>query len=124
MIECFRGLLHEPVGGASSINAGAWVRITPQVLAGWEAIGGSDWSVANLMKIYKKLERYTGKTANKHARGSHGPIKITQDPPASALSQKFTQAMILATALPLPKITTTLMFQLACRVRFNLPPWR
>ncbi len=93
-------VIAEPAGGASSLNAGAWVRVTPQVLSQWEAIAGSEWSVDRLLKVYKDLEDYDGKTSNKHARGHHGPIRITQDPHASALSKKFTEAMIQATGIP------------------------
>ena len=93
-------VIAHPGGGASSVNAGAWVRITPQVLSEWEAIAGPQWSVSRLLKIYKDLEDYDGKTSNSHARGHHGPLKITQDPHASILAKKFTQAMILATGIP------------------------
>lgn len=35
-----------PLGGASSINAGVWVRGTNQVYSQWEALAGPNWSVA------------------------------------------------------------------------------
>lgn len=91
----------KPGGGASSINAGAWVRVSQQVLAGWEAIAGPEWSVTRLLKAYKDMEDYNGKTTDKHARGHHGPIKVTQNPPASILSDKFATATTLVTGIPI-----------------------
>lgn len=85
---------------ASSINAGAWVRLTNEVLSNWEAIAGPEWSVLRLLQAYKNMEDYEGKTANKSARGHHGPIHVTQDPPASALSKKFAEATAIATGIP------------------------
>lgn len=93
-------VIAQPLGGASSINAGAWVRLSKQLLAEWEAIAGPNWSVDRLLEIYKDMEDYDGKTSDKKARGTHGPIKITQDPPASKLAKKFTEATIRATGTP------------------------
>lgn len=93
-------VIAQPLGGASAINAGAWVRLTPQLLAEWEAIAGPNWSVNRLLQIYKELEDYDGKTTNKKARGKHGRLKITQDPPASILGKKFAKAIQRATGAP------------------------
>lgn len=93
-------VIAKPAAGASSINAGAWVRLTNSALANWEAIAGPDWSVSRMLQAYKDMEDYDGKTANKYARGSHGPIHITQDPPVSVLSKKFAKATTIATGIP------------------------
>lgn len=93
-------VIARPAGGASSVNAGAWVRLTPQALANWEAIAGGEWSVARLEQAYKDMENYSGKTEYWPARGRHGPIKITQDPSASRLSEKFALATFRATGVP------------------------
>lgn len=90
-------VIAQPVGGASSLNAGAWVRGTNQLFSAWQAIAGPQWSVENVIQTYRHLEDYDGKTTNKNARGYKGHLKITQDPPASILSKKFTEATILAT---------------------------
>lgn len=81
-----------PLGGASSINAGAWCTGTDELYAQWEAIAGPEWSVKRIRGIYKKLEDYDGKTNNPEFRGFHGPIDVRQVP-ASAISRKFTDAM-------------------------------
>jgi len=93
-------VIAKPAAGASSINAGAWVRLTNEVLSNWEAIAGPEWSVSRLLQAYKDMEDYEGKTANKRARGHHGPIHVTQDPPASVLSKKFAEATTAATGIP------------------------
>lgn len=93
-------VIAKPGAGASSINAGAWVRLTNEVLSEWEAIAGPEWSVTRLLKAYKDMEDYDGKTANKSSRGDHGPIHVTQDPPPSVLSKKFAEATIAATGIP------------------------
>lgn len=89
-----------PEGGATAINAGAYVRGTNQVYAQWEAIAGSEWSVARILKTYKELEKYKGETTNPAARGFKGPINIFQIPDPSQLSQKVTNAIISAVGVP------------------------
>lgn len=93
-------VIAKPAAGASSINAGAWVRLTNEVLSNWESIAGPQWSVPRLLQAYKDMEDYEGKTANKQARGHHGPIHVTQDPPTSALSKKFAEAAVIVTGIP------------------------
>jgi choline dehydrogenase-like flavoprotein len=92
--------LANPLGGASSINVGAWCRGTNTVYSQWEAIAGPEWSVTNITNQYKKLENYHGKTTNKKVRGFRGPLDIRQENPPSKLSEVFTTAMIEATGFP------------------------
>lgn len=93
-------LLALPLGGASSINAGAYCRGTDQLYVQWEQIAGPKWSVSRLTRIYKELEKYNGETNNPAARGFHGPLNIFQVPNPTQVSQTFTQAIIDATGLP------------------------
>lgn len=88
-----------PEGGASSINAGAWCRGTNQLFSQWEAIAGPEWSVHRILKTYKQLENYHGRTLNPDSRGNHGPLDIRQSNPTN-LSSKFSQAVIAATGFP------------------------
>lgn len=81
-----------PLGGASSINAGAWLRGTNQIYAQWEAVAGPEWSVEQITKLYTRLENYDGVTNDPEFRGHHGPINIRQVP-ASLVSTKFTTAI-------------------------------
>lgn len=89
-----------PEGGASSINAGAWCRGTNAVYSQWKAIAGSAWSAKRILKIYKKLERYHGKTKDRFQRGYHGPVSIVQAKQPSKLSKKFTEAIIKGANVP------------------------
>jgi len=89
-----------PLGGASSINAGAYCRGTNQLYAQWEAIAGPLWSVNQILNIYKDLESYHGKTTNPCARGFFGPLSVRQNPNPSPVALKFQQAVINATGLP------------------------
>lgn len=89
-----------PLGGASSVNAGAWVRGTNQVYSQWEAIAGPEWSVNRIIATYKELEKYNRQTPDPAARGYHGPINVFQDQHPSIAAQKINQAMINATGFP------------------------
>ncbi|WP_058478751.1 GMC family oxidoreductase, partial [Legionella steigerwaltii] len=88
-----------PLGGASAINAGAWVRGTNQVYSQWEALAGPNWSAANIQNIYVELEKYTGQTTNPSARGFNGPLPVHQVTNPSQVSVKFSQAIMNATGV-------------------------
>jgi choline dehydrogenase-like flavoprotein len=89
-----------PLGGASSVNAGAWCRGTNQVYSQWEAINGPNWSVDRILKTYKELENYHGFTTDPKARGYHGPLPIRQEKIPSMVSETFTKAVMRATGVP------------------------
>lgn len=89
-----------PLGGASSINAGAWCWGTDQVYSQWEAINGPAWSVERIRGIYKELEHYHGQTSNPVARGHHGPICTQQVANPSNVSVTFAKAVMQATGVP------------------------
>ncbi|MES2121272.1 MAG: GMC family oxidoreductase N-terminal domain-containing protein, partial [Chlamydiota bacterium] len=88
-----------PEGGGSSVNAGAWCRGTNQLFSQWETIAGPEWSVNRILKIYKQLEDYSGKTNNKKARGENGPLGVIQNR-KTPIAEVFTQAVIDATGFP------------------------
>ncbi len=88
-----------PEGGGSGVNAGAWCRGTNELFSQWEAIAGPEWSVNQILEIYKELENYRGKTTNKRARGHDGPLKVIQNT-ASPLGKIFTQAVVNAVGVP------------------------
>ena len=95
--EWFMGL---PLGGTSSINAGAYCRGTNEVYAQWEEIAGPKWSVKRILSIYKELENYHGETPNPAARGYHGPISVRQNSVPTRVSKTFTQAIVSGTGFP------------------------
>lgn len=89
-----------PLGGATSINAGAYCRETNSVNAKWESIAGPNWSVARITKLYKELETFNGQTNNPAVHGYHGPIDVRQVQNPTKVSQTFNQAIINATGFP------------------------
>jgi choline dehydrogenase-like flavoprotein len=93
-------VIANPLGGASSINAGAFCRGTNDIYAQWQALAGPNWSVDTILNVYKQLETYSGQTSNPDARGFNGPIPVRQAPQPTQVSLKFTHALINATGLP------------------------
>lgn len=89
-----------PLGGASSINAGAWCRGTNAVYSQWEELNGPLWSTDRITEDYIHLENYNGETTDPALRGYCGPIGVRQNPTPSQVSQKFNQATIDATGVP------------------------
>lgn len=89
-----------PLGGTSSVNAGAWARGTNQVYSQWEPIAGPEWSTSIIQDLYVKLEKYNGFTTNPAVRGFTGPLDVRQIPVPTAFSVKFTQAVASATGVP------------------------
>jgi choline dehydrogenase-like flavoprotein len=90
----------KPLGGASSINAGAYVKGSVQGYSKWEAIAGPSWSPARIFDVFKALETYDGETTNPASRGYHGPVNVRQEPNPSPLSQKVTGAIVASTGVP------------------------
>lgn len=89
-----------PLGGTSSVNAGAWARGTNQVYSQWEPIAGPEWSAAQIQSIYNSLENYQGTTSDPALRGFNGPLKVRQVPSPTPFSVKFSQAVVAATGVP------------------------
>jgi len=92
-----------PLGGASSVNAGAWCRGTNQVYSQWEALLGPNWSTTAIENTYIELENYHGETTNPSARGFNGPLPIRQEPnpTITTVSRKISQAITNATGFSL-----------------------
>lgn len=89
-----------PAGGASSINAGAYCRGTNQMYSQWEPLAGPEWSVKRIIRTFRELEHYYGKTNNPNVRGFNGPLIVRQIPHPIEVSKKFAQAVINATGFP------------------------
>lgn len=90
-----------PLGGASSVNAGAWCRETVDNNNEWESIAGPEWSNTSIQNTYIALENYTGTTENPAARGFNGPLPIRQETNPGNVSFVFTQAIVDGTGVPL-----------------------
>lgn len=90
-----------PEGGTSAINAGAWARGTDQVYSQWESFGGPEWSTTIIENLYRSLENYVGITSDPSTRGVGGPLNIRQVPIPTPFSVKFTDAISVATGVPI-----------------------
>lgn len=93
-------VLSLPEGGASSINAGAWVRGTNQLYAQWAPLAGPHWSVTRILKTFKQLEHYHGKSTDSDIRGHNGPLSVQQVKYPSKFAKQFSRAVIKGTGFP------------------------
>jgi choline dehydrogenase-like flavoprotein len=84
-----------PLGGGSSINAGAWCRETNQVNSEWESLNGPNWSTSAIQNTYVELEKYSGQTTNPAIRGFGGLLPVRQAV-ASQVAITFTNAITTA----------------------------
>ncbi|UVI33302.1 GMC family oxidoreductase [Paenibacillus spongiae] len=86
------------LGGGSSINGEQYVRPTTAVIREWEKLLGPVWSPRRVIRRFKKLEKYNGKTSNVRARGFSGQIDIRQAPVnPTSMGKKLTSAIENAT---------------------------
>ncbi len=75
------------LGGGSSINGLYYGRGSNEMYSRWEGISGSsNWSLANILETFKRLENYQGLTITPGARGSNGPVNILQTPTISDIT--------------------------------------
>ena len=76
--------LHAPrgklLGGSSAINGNAFVRGQAQDFDTWAQMGNTGWSYADVLPIFKRMERYEGGGEDAF-RGRDGPIRVTNPEP-------------------------------------------
>jgi choline dehydrogenase len=85
-------------GGGSSVNGEVYVRPSKFVLDHWRKAAGEQWSVENVTRAYRSMERFNGSHARQEVRGYKGLLNIRQvhqDPPE--IMQKVVKAMVKAT---------------------------
>lgn len=88
-------------GGGSSINGEQYVRYTSAVFKEWEELLGPLWSPAKVIRRFKQLENYNGKTTNPNARGYNGRINIRQAPARpTVMAKKLVSAIERAIGFP------------------------
>lgn len=86
------------LGGASSVNRELYVRPTPSVIEKWEELLGPIWSNNAVIKRFKELEDYNGKTNNPQFRGFNGRLDVRQAPiNPTNMAEKFALAIERAT---------------------------
>ena len=65
------------LGGSSSINGMVFVRGQPQDYDHWAQLGNRGWSYADVLPIFKKMERYDG--GSDETRGRNGILRVTDE---------------------------------------------
>lgn len=67
------------LGGSSSINGMAFVRGQAQDFDTWAQMGNTGWSYADVLPLFKRMERYD--EGDDDYRGRSGPLRVTNPPP-------------------------------------------
>jgi choline dehydrogenase len=89
-------------GGGSAINGLYAGRGTVDVYEKFQQISGSDnWSVANILATFNRLETYEGLTMTPNGRGTQGKVHILQAP---TISQMTLNQLLPAVQAALPAI--------------------
>ena len=86
-IECARGKV---MGGASSINAMAYVRCHPADFDRWENLGLKGWSYADVLPYFKKSENWAG--GETKIRGVGGPLTTIKNIYPDPLKEAWLEA--------------------------------
>ncbi len=92
------------LGGGASINGLYYGRGSNAVYSRWEGVSGSsNWSLANILDAFNKLENYQGLTITPGARGTDGALSVLQTP---TISQLTANVLLPATQAAFPGIPT------------------
>ncbi|HET6607445.1 MAG TPA: GMC family oxidoreductase N-terminal domain-containing protein, partial [Rhodopila sp.] len=79
------------LGGSSSINGMAFVRGQAQDFDTWAQMGNTGWSYADVLPMFKRMERYEGGGDDTY-RGREGPLVITDPTPEDPLYATLIEA--------------------------------
>ncbi|MEU4311102.1 GMC family oxidoreductase N-terminal domain-containing protein [Nocardia sp. NPDC024068] len=82
------------LGGSSSMNAMMWVRGFAADYDEWARAAGDDWSFANVVEYFKKIESVEG--ASEPDEGRAGPLQVAHQRSASPWTRDFLAAAELA----------------------------
>ena len=80
------------LGGSSAINGLAFVRGQAQDFDTWAQMGNQGWSYADVLPFFKRMERWEGPGGDGAYRGTEGPLRITNPPPATPLLRAILEA--------------------------------
>jgi predicted dehydrogenase (TIGR03970 family) len=88
------------MGGSSTVNAGVFIRATPQDFDGWAALGNDRWSFDEVLPFMKRLEHDLDFPDGRY-HGGEGPVPVSRSLSSRLhpLSQSFAAA---CTALGYP----------------------
>ncbi len=78
------------LGGSSAINGMVWVRGNPADYNGWKDYGLEDWSYADCLPYFKKLETWLGTESPE--RGHDGPMSIVESKGDHVFYDRFLRA--------------------------------
>lgn len=78
------------LGGSSAINGMVWVRGNPKDYDGWSDFGLTNWSYANCLPYFKKLETFHG--ASTPERGRDGLMSIVESKGDHVFYERFLRA--------------------------------
>lgn len=86
--------LHLPrgkvLGGSHALNATIWVRCAPQDFDDWAALGNDGWSWADVLPVYRDIERYSGGASE--LRGGDGLLDVTDDYELTPIQRSILEA--------------------------------
>jgi choline dehydrogenase len=78
------------LGGSSCINGATWVRGNRADFDHWRQLGNRGWAYADVLPLFKKMERFEG---GGESRGKSGPIEVITmprtDTPIAPLYESF-----------------------------------
>ena len=90
----------EMLGGTSGVNGMLYMRGAPDIYNTWATIAGNDdWSAAQALQVYKKLETFAGVPGQftPSAHGYCGPLNVRQATENLAMAHLFTSAITTVT---------------------------
>ena len=87
-LKCPRGRV---LGGSSSINGMVYVRENPSDYDYWSESGAKDWSYANVLPYFKRMETSHG--GEEDWRGTDGPLHITRGSGKNPLNKALLDAV-------------------------------
>jgi len=90
-LVCPRGKV---IGGSSSINGMVYVRGNAGDFDHWASSGATDWSYADVLPYYQKME--TAQAGDATWRGKEGPLHVTRGPRSNPLHQAFVESGVQA----------------------------
>lgn len=89
--ELFDRRIHWPrgrvLGGSGSVNGLVFLRGSQQDYDRWRDLGATGWSYADVAPYFRRMETWLG--GNSQARGSHGPIKVSEPRRLTPAAQAF-----------------------------------
>lgn len=80
------------IGGSAAINIGYWSRGVPADYDAWEAAGATGWGWATASAAYRRIE--SSSRPEQGTRGKHGPMKLEDLRPASAMTEVLRAACV------------------------------